>query len=132
MPELSTPLKNLEKRSSDVADDKTGSKLNGSRNAVVAAVVSAILGSTGGPYLLVKFFDVNPYRQDAYTATQAKAQQRENELRFASLERHIRDHPDVELRAAIIDLKTATAEVRAEVKQVVRNQDRILDRLDGK
>ena len=85
-----------------------GGVLNGHRNAVVAAVVSVILGSTGGPFLLVKL-GVNPYRNDAYTATQAAEHQVNDERRFAALEEHMRSHPD---KAGQFERRIATLEAQ--------------------
>jgi hypothetical protein len=109
-----------------------GGGLNGHRNAVVAAVVSAILGSTGGPFLLVKFFDVNPYRQDAYTATMAKAHRANDERRFAALEAHVTNHPDRELREAISEVRAHLAAQQATLEAIRITQGRILDQLDDK
>jgi hypothetical protein len=74
--------------------ESKGGVLNGHRNTVVAAIVSAVLGATGGPILLVKL-GVNPYRQDAYTSTMADEHRENDERRFQALENHVANHPDI-------------------------------------
>lgn len=112
------------------ADAKSsGGKLNGHRNAVVVAVVSAILGSTGAPFILVKL-GVNPFRPGAYTNAMAEARQNIVDHRFAALEAHVSDHGDEEWRDAILELQRESAGAAKEREQMLRNQDRILDRLE--
>jgi len=100
--------------------------LNGSRNAVVAAVLSAILGSTGGPFLVVKL-GVNPYRADAYTSTQATQHMVEDERRFNALERHVYDD-EIAMRQS----STRIATLEAQNELILIQLNRILTRLDDR
>ena len=103
-------------------------KKNGPRvNPLALAVVSAVLGGTGGPFLLVKLGGPSVMAPDRYTGTQALAL----EERVAALEAHVEDHPDVQLRADIATLTAEIAGVKAAQDQIISNQDRILDRLIG-
>jgi hypothetical protein len=99
--------------------------LNGSRNAIVVAVVSAILGSTGGPFLLVKL-GVNPYREDAYTSSMADQHEEVDGRRFEALERHVRNHPS---ETGKFENRIATLE--AQNALILIQLDRIINRLDN-
>lgn len=98
-------------------------KKNGlsSRQAFVVAIVSAFLGSAGGPVLLSNVFDWNPYRSDPFTGTEGKLLER----RLASLERHTNNHPDQTLQ---FDRRIVALEVRLQV--IIDNQQRIIEKLD--
>lgn len=98
--------------------------LGDTRNAALVAIVSAILGSTGAPFILVKF-GINPYRPNAYTADMAKARQSIVDLRLDSLEAH---HDEWD--AAILALQREASAAAKEREQLLRNQERILDRLE--
>lgn len=80
--------------------EKKEAKLNGHRVPLLVAIVSAILGSTGGPLLLVKL-GVNPYREDAYTSTMAASDAEKDTLRMNNMQKeidtlflHVYHHPD--------------------------------------
>ena len=106
-----------------------GGFLNGQRNVLLVAVVSAILGSTGGPFILVKL-GINPYRQDAYTSTEAREHRASDERRFTALEGHVLIHPDIALRDQMSALMANQAGNSAKLEQIQRNQDRILNTLE--
>lgn len=110
------------------SEDETKVKSNGlsTKHTLVVAIVSAVLGSTGGPYLLDRLLGFNPYRADPFTGTEAALLA----SRLERIEDHVENHPDVELRASIALIRADIAEARAEREQIIRNQDRILDRLD--
>lgn len=97
-------------------------KKNGlsSRQAFVVAILSAFLGSAGGPVLLSNLFNFNPYRTDPFTGAEGKILER----RLASLESHMKNHPD---QQGQFDRRITTLEVKLDV--LISNQQRILDRL---
>lgn len=100
------------------------------RNALVVALVSALVGGAGGPLLLVKFGGPNIFRQDPYTQSMAEADRKVLESRVATLERHVNYHPDTELRAAINELTAEAAAAKSERALIIKNQDRIIQQLD--
>lgn len=95
------------------------------RQTFIVAILSAVLGSTGGNYLLSRVFP-DAIRPDPFTGAQGKALA----LRITNLEKHVENHPDVALRAAVADLRAESAAAKAERSLIIRNQDRILERLD--
>ena len=90
------------------------------RNALVVAVLSAILGSTGGPFVLTKF-GVNPYRVDPATGTEVRLLQD----KVKRLQNHVDFHPDV-----VNKFETRITAVETNQLVIIRNQERILDKLD--
>jgi len=97
------------------------------RTALIVAALSAIVGSTGGPFLLVKFGGPNLFAPDRYTGAQGLAMER----RVAALENHLNDHPDAQLRAEIAALRAELAANTARQDQILTNQNRIFNRLDS-
>lgn len=102
-----------------------------SRGFLIAAV-SAAIGSGGGISL---FFgsDIGQKitRPDPFTGSQAAALIVRIERLEREIENHTERHPDAALRNAIAILQAESAEAKAERAQIIRNQDRILDRLDA-
>lgn len=107
-----------------MAANESAVKKNGTlsgKQAFVVAIISAFLGSAGGPVLLSNVFDWNPYRSDPFTGTEGKLLER----RLASLERHTNNHPDQTLQ---FDRRIVALEVRLQV--IIDNQQRIIEKLD--
>lgn len=96
------------------------------RTALIIATLSALVGGTGGPLLAVKLGFSDALRPDPFTGTEGRVIER----RLESLEFHVRNHPDVALRLDIAELKEEAAAARKERELIIRNQDRILNRLD--
>ena len=109
--------------------DDTG-KRNGNRwNPIVVAVVSAILGSTGSIAVVFNTpFGQAVVRPDPFTGTQAQALER----RLTALEYHVMNHPDVGLRADVAVLRSDILTTIAKQETIIKNQDRILDKLDSR
>lgn len=112
-----------------MSDNKVGGKLNGHRTPLVVAIVSAILGSTGAPFILVKL-GINPFRPGAYTVAMAEAREELVDLKISALEAHVENHGDKEWRNAIMELQREASGAAKEREQMLRNQDRILNRLE--
>lgn len=104
--------------------EKPNGKLS-TRQTFLIAILSAVLGSTGGNYLLSRVFP-DAIRPDPFTGEQGRAL----ELRIERVEGHVEDHPDVALRAAISELRAEQAAAKAERGLMLRNQDRMIERLD--
>lgn len=96
------------------------------RNALLIAIASAIVGGTGGPLLLVKLGGPSVFRPDPFTNADAQIL----ESRITALERHVNYHPDAELRSAISKLSAESAAAKSERALIIKNQDRIILRLD--
>lgn len=100
-----------------------GKRANGglsNRQAFGVAILSAILGSTGGPLLVSNVLGFNPYRPDPFTAQDGRI----HDSRIQRLEEHVKNHPDQtkQFERRIIEL-----EIRLQV--IIDNQQRILERL---
>ena len=91
------------------------------KRSIVVAIVSAILGSTGGPFVLTKF-GINPYRTDPATGTEIRLL----EEKVGRLENHVNYHPDATLR---FDTRITVVETNQQI--IIRNQERIMDKLDA-
>lgn len=95
------------------------------RQTVVVAVVSAVLSGSGVPWFL-SALGVNPFRPDPFTRSDGLVLER----RIEKLEGHVDRHPDVELRAAIADLRAEASAAKSERLLIIKNQDRMMQRLD--
>ena len=107
-------------------------KTNGKWTPVLIAVISAALGSSGGIALVFNTpFGEGLARPDPWTATQADARYKQTNARLNNLEGHVRSHPDAELRAEIADLRADYRAFKASQDLIIKNQDRILLKLDS-
>lgn len=99
---------------------------------VASAVVGAILGSGGSLGVIFSTpIGQELARPNPYTSVQAKTAYDKIDFRLQRLEKHIDNHPDAALRAAIAAVIADVAEGKAERRLIISNQSRILDRLDG-
>jgi hypothetical protein len=96
-------------------------KLNGNR-ALVVAILSGILGGTGGPWLLVRLGGDTILRPDPFTGSQGKVLA----YRVEELERHVENHPD---RVGLFERRITTIETQNAI--IMENQKRIIERLDS-
>ena len=111
-----------------MANSENGLKRNGRfsyQQTIILAIVSAVLSGSGVPYLL-SALGINPYRMDAFTGTDGKALAQ----RIDKLEAHVENHPDVELRASIADLRVEIAAAKAQRELMLINQQQILSRIN--
>ena len=110
-------------------------KPNGNSKRSLALVsIGTILAATGGPFLVVKLGGPSIYRDDPYTGSQGtitEARLDAHAQRIASLEKHVDNHPDSELRTAISALTAEMATGTAERGFIIKNQDEILRRLNA-
>ena len=117
-------------------DDKVAQndKRNGNKwNPIVVGVISAVLGSLGS-ITVVFTTDIGQSitRPYPYTSVMAEARHKQTDTRLELLEDHVRNHPDSELRQMIADLRTSIAASDARQGVIIKNQDRILDKLDAR
>ena len=99
-------------------------KPNGTKwSPALIAIVGAIIGSSGSIFVVFNS-DVGQSltRPDPFTGAQASAL----ELRISSVENHVANHPYDPMH----DRRLTALE--AQYKEIIRNQTRILDRLDGR
>jgi len=97
-------------------------------NPVLIAVISSIIGSGGGVALVFNTpFGQSFARPDPYTGTQAASLIRRFDMVESSMNKHIREHPDLSNR---YDRRIATLEAQYEI--IIKNQDRILGRLNAR
>lgn len=99
--------------------DKLDGKLS-PRSTVLVAIVSSILGATGGHFLMVRFAP-DSLRPDPFTGAQGRSLER----RLEKLERHVEYHPDLTNR---FDARISTLE--AQNKLILLQLDRIEKQLD--
>ncbi len=107
-----------------MAANESTVKKNGvlsNKQAFMVAVISAFLGSAGGPVVLSNLLGWNPYRSDPFTGTEGKLLER----RLTSLEKHIDNHPD---ETKQFDRRIIELEIRLQV--IIDNQQRILQKLE--
>lgn len=95
------------------------------RSTVLVAIVSSILGATGGPYLLVRVAP-DALRPDPFTGQQGAALT----ARVAHLEdemnSHLTRHPDL-----VNQFDRRITRLETQYEQIIANQKRILDRLNA-
>ena len=89
---------------------------------------SAVVGSLGGPLLLVQFGGSSLLAPDRFTGTEAAEVIRRLEV----VEAHLVDHPDVQLRADIAALREELAGNKARQEMILENQNRLWNRLDNR
>jgi hypothetical protein len=114
-------------------DINNGSKRNGKDkflNLLVPSILAAI-GTSGGIYIALG----TPVGQDwaphdPWTGEMAEEAQRVVNSRLGKLEDHVRNHPDVGLRVAISNMREELSASKAKQEVIIKNQDRILDKLD--
>lgn len=110
-----------------------GSKRNGKDkflNLLVPSILAAI-GASGGIYIALGTPVGQDWaRPDPFTGSMAEEAQRVVNSRIGRLEDHVRNHPDVGLRAAIYSLREELSASKATQEVIIKNQDRILDKLD--
>ena len=115
------------------ADTKgsNGRPINGKWHPIASAVVGAILGSGGSIGVIFSTpLGQELARPDPYTSVQAQTAYDKVNFRINRLEKHVDNHPDAALRAAIAAVITDVAAGKAERRLIIANQNRILDRLD--
>lgn len=97
------------------------------RHALIVAIISAVVGSAGGPFVLVKL-GVNPYRHDPATGTEVKLL----ENRLSAVEGHVKNHPDEkgDFDARIYENRAEIKVINSQLDTIIQNQGRILGRLD--
>ena len=115
----------------DEPKGSNGRPINGRWHPIASAVVAAILGSGGSIGVIFSTpLGQKLARPNPYTSVQAKSAHEKLNIRVDRLERHVDNHPDAALRAAISSIVADVAEGKAERRLIIANQDRILDRLD--
>ena len=89
------------------------------RSTLFVAIVSSIVGATGGPYLMVRIAP-DALRPDPFTGEQGRALTH----RLERVERHVDNHPDAAQR---FDARISTLE--AQNRLILMQLDRIEDRM---
>jgi len=109
-------------------DERESNGIHGKWTPVLVAIIGAVLGGTGTVAVVFGTpIGQEAIRPDPFTGTQASALETRVDQISAMVSGHIYKHPDDELK---FDRRIATLE--AQYTEIIRNQGRILDRLDGK
>ena len=95
--------------------------LNG-RSGLILAIIGAIVGGTGGPFLAVKFGG-NVFRPEPFTQSDAALL----ETRIERCEAHMSNHPD---QTGRFDARLTGLEVQTAI--ILTNQQRIMTMLERK
>ena len=97
-------------------------------NPILIAIVSSILGSGGGIFVVLS----TPAGQyvaapDRFTGTEAAALKARINHIESSIDSHVRSHPDL-----LNKYDRRIASLEAQYTLILQNQQRILDRIDGR
>jgi len=99
---------------------KNGNGRLSARQTFSIAILSAVLGSTGGNYFLTRVFP-DTIRPDPFTGSEGRIQDR----RIEQIEYHVRNHPDA---AGKFETRIATLEAQNTI--IITELRRMNDRLD--
>ena len=117
-----------------VDTDKANGKnrvANGKWTSLLMPAVVAAISASGGIYITLGTpIGQGLMRPNPYTSIQAEAQHKQTNARLMNFEEHVKDHPDAELRQIISDIRAEMAAFEATQGIIIKNQDRILDKLN--
>ena len=108
--------------------DKEYTSKHGNWNAPAIAIIASVLGSGGGLALVV----TSPIgdgitRPDPFTGTEGEALTERVDHTESMIDSHVFAHPDISNQ---YDRRIAVLE--SQITTILANQERILDRLDGR
>jgi len=108
--------------------DKEYTSKHGKWNAPAIAIIASVLGSGGGLALVVNSpVGSGITRPDPFTGTEGEALTERVDHTESMIDSHIFAHPDI---VSQYDRRIATLE--AQYQAIIANQERILNRLDGR
>ena len=108
--------------------DKEYTSKHGKWNAPAIAIIAAIIGSGGGIALVVNSpLGSGITRPDPFTGTEGEALTERVDHTESMIDSHVFAHPDISNQ---YDRRIAVLE--SQITTILANQERILDRLDGR
>lgn len=112
-------------------EKEDGKSTTVSRNAVLVALISAIIGGAGGPFILVKL-GANPFRSDPYTGADAALLEQRITYLEQEVGEHKNKHPDQtgHFDERLDQQATAIAVLQTQMSAVLSNQRVILEKLE--